>query len=255
MRCLTLFKNTSVNGNDDHSKEAPPNYDLHLSTFKLICDNEINDLKIKYTLDLMKKLRSILFCLDNQLNCFKSENFLRKVSIAFLFHIDITMNKGVCMIHKGSKIPGRGSKCSSLIREFSRNGEKQYDITRGEERPKLIFGSNVLTGSPKENRSLSISEYRNMQENLEHVRMVCGKYDTQSIAFLASRDDQDKVHHTFNNEEGLILGELRQGSSNNSVTNFVLGFPYILQRETQPSFEDLLLVVLVIIRRRSMTRF
>ena len=35
-----------------------------------------------------------------------------------------------------------------------------------------------------------------------------------------------------------------QGSSDNSVTNFVLGFLYIFQRETQPSFEDLLLVVL-----------
>ena len=41
-------------------------------------------------------------------------------------------------------------------------------------------------------------------------------------------------------------GDLRQRSSNNSVTNFVPGFPYIFQRETQPSFEDLLLVVLVI---------
>ena len=171
LRCLTLFKNTMMNGDDDHSKEAPPNYDLHLSTLKLIHDDEINDWKIKYTLNLMKKLRSVLFCLDNRLNCFKSENFLRKVSIAFLFHVDVTMNKGVCKIHKGSKIPGRGSKCSSLIRKFSINGEKQYDITRGEERPKLIFGSNVLTRSPKKNRSLSVSEYRNMQENLEHDRM------------------------------------------------------------------------------------
>ena len=32
--------------------------------------------------------------------------------------------------------------------------------------------------------------------------MVCGNYDRQSIAFLASRDD--KFHYTFNNEEGLI---------------------------------------------------
>ena len=50
-------------------------------------------------------------------------------------------------------------------------------------------------------------------------------------------------------------GDLRQGSSNNSVTNFVQGFPYVFQREKQPSFEDLLLVVLVILRRRSATRF
>ena len=45
-----------------------------------------------------------------------------------------------------------------------------------------------------------------------------------------------------------ILGDLRQGSSINSVTNFVIGFSYIFQREAQPSFEDLLLVVLVILR-------
>ena len=41
--------------------------------------------------------------------------------------------------------------------------------------------------------------------------------------------------------QGLI--GLRQGSSINSATNFVLEFPYIFQRETQPSFDDLLLVV------------
>ena len=81
-----------MNGDDYHSKEAPP-LRFALSILKLIRDDEINDWKIKYTLNLMKKLRSILFCLDNQLNCFKSENFLRKVSIAFLFHIDVTMNK------------------------------------------------------------------------------------------------------------------------------------------------------------------
>ena len=200
LRCLTVFKNTMMH-DDDHSKDAP-NYDLHLSTLKLIHDDEINDWKIRYTLNLMKKLRLILFCLDNWLNRFKGENFLRKVLIAFLFHTDVTMNKGVCMIHEGLKIPGRGSKCSSLIREFLKNCETQYNITQGEERPKLIFGSNVFTRSLNKNTSLSISEYRNMQENLEHDRMVCGNYDRQSIAFLASRDD--KFHYTFNNKEGLI---------------------------------------------------
>ena len=52
-----------------------------------------------------------------------------------------------------------------------------------------------------------------------------------------------------------ISGDLRQGSSNNSVTNFVQGFPYVFQREKQPSFEGFLLAVLVILRRRSPTRF
>ena len=50
-------------------------------------------------------------------------------------------------------------------------------------------------------------------------------------------------------------GDLRQGSFNNSVINSVLGFLYIFQRETQPSFDGLLLVVLVIPRRRYVTRF
>ena len=50
-------------------------------------------------------------------------------------------------------------------------------------------------------------------------------------------------------------GDLRQGSSNSSVTNFVLGFPYIFQKETQSSVEDLISVVLVILRRSYVTRF
>ena len=54
---------------------------------------------------------------------------------------------------------------------------------------------------------------------------------------------------------GHYSGDLRQGSSNNSVTNFVQGFPYVFQREKQPSFEDILSVVLVILRRRSATKF
>ena len=106
------------------------------------------------------------------------------------------------MIHEGSKIPGRGSKCSLLVCEFSRNGEQQYNVTQEEERPKLIFGSNIHTRSYKKTRSLSASEYRNMQENIEHDCMICSNYDRQSIAFLAPRDD--KFYYTFNNEEGLI---------------------------------------------------
>ena len=50
-------------------------------------------------------------------------------------------------------------------------------------------------------------------------------------------------------------GDLRQGSSNNSVTNFVQGFSLHISKRKQPSFEDLLLVVLVILRRRFPARF
>ena len=58
--------------------------------------------------------------------------------------------------------------------------------------------------------------------------------------------------HYLNKNPFPTSGDLRQGSSNNSATNFVLGFPYIFQRETQPSFEDLLLVVLVSLRHEDM---
>ena len=152
LRCLTLFRNTLLKKNNDDSKNPPPDYDLHLSTLKLTHDNEINDWKIAYATNLMEKLKSILFNVNNRLNCFKCVDSLKEMSIAFLFHIDITMNRGVCIIHEGSKIPGRGSKCSLLVREFSRNGEQQYNVTQGEEQPKLIFGSNVQTRSYKKNQ-------------------------------------------------------------------------------------------------------
>ena len=70
---------------------------------------------------------------------------------------------------------------------------------------------------------------------------------------LVSLDVKQK--YTHKSHESINSGDLRQGSSNNSATNFVLRFPHIFQRETQPSFEDLLLVVLVILRQRSVTRF
>ena len=94
------------------------------------------------------------------------------------------MNNGVCLIHKGSKVPGRGSKNSVLTREFSRCNERQYNITQGKILPKAIFGCDMKTRNRKNDRSLSIFEYRNMQENLEHNRMVMGSYDRQSLVFF-----------------------------------------------------------------------
>ena len=175
--------------NDDDSKNAP-DYDVLLSTLKLIHDNKINDWKIAYATNLMEKLKSILFNMNNQLNCFKCVDSLTKTSIAFLFHIDITMNRGVSMIHEGLKILGRYFKCSLLVHEFSRNGEQQYNVTQGEEQFKLVFGSNVHTRGYKKNRLLSASEYQNMKKNIEHDHMICYNYDRQSITLLASRDDK-----------------------------------------------------------------
>ena len=80
--------------------------------------------------------------------------------MAFLLLIGNTMNNGVCMVHEGGKIPGRGSKSSLLTREFSRNGECQYLATKGECLPKIIFENNIRTQSRKKNRSLSTCEYR-----------------------------------------------------------------------------------------------
>ena len=77
-------------------------------------------------------------------------------------------------------------------------------------------------------------------------------YSRRYAAFLVKNNTPlcgkfyDYPHHS---------GDLRQGSSNNSVTNFVLGFTYIFQRETQPPFEDFLLVALVILKRKYLTRF
>ena len=79
------------------------------------------------------------------------------------------------------------------------------------------------------------------------VAMLIGGALANALAFIGSsylfhRLSADNIGAERNS------GDLRQGSSNNSGTNFVLGFPYIFQRETQPSFEDLLLVVSVIPR-------
>ena len=66
------------------------------------------------------------------------------------------------------------------------------------------------------------------------------------------------MHGIRNSKDNEVVegsGDLRQGSSNNSVTNFVQGFPYVFQREKQPFFEDLLLVVFVILRQKSATIF
>ena len=56
------------------------------------------------------------------MQCFTCNDNLKKFSMAFLFHMGNTMNDGVCMVHEGGKVPGRGSKSSLLTREFSRDG-------------------------------------------------------------------------------------------------------------------------------------
>ena len=123
--------------------------------------------------------------------------------MSFLFYIDITLNKGVCLIHEGAKIPGRDAKnATALVREFSRNGEQQYLVTQGEKTPKLIFKSKYFTRSLKKNRTLSASEYRNMHENLEHNSMVVKNYNCQTVAFSAA--GENTLSYTYHYEEGLV---------------------------------------------------
>ena len=51
---------------------------------------------------------------------------------------------------------------------------------------------------------LNTREYRNMQENLEHDRMVFTNYDRQSIVFLREADERDRYYYTFDANSGLI---------------------------------------------------
>ena len=109
----------------------------------------------------------------------------------------------MCLIHEGAKIPGRGAKsATALVREFSRNGEQQYLVTQGEKTPKLIFKSKYFTRSLKKNRTLSVSEYRNMHENLEHNSMVVKNYNRQTVAFSAALENT--LSYTYHYEEGLV---------------------------------------------------
>ena len=129
------------------------------------------------------------FSIENWLPCFKNLDFLNQFCKAFLFHSQYTINDCVCMIHEGSKIPGRESKCSLLLREFSRNGQAQYKVTQGQVRLPPMFGNKKISRS--RNGTLNTREYRSMQENLEHDRMVCANYDRQSIVFLSEIDERD----------------------------------------------------------------
>ena len=94
------------------------------------------------------------------------------------------MSDGVCMIHEGQTLQGRASKCSSLLREFSTNGEFQYRVTQGEHGKSSypMFGCRKIQRC--KNRTLQMREYRNMHENLEHNRMIFSNYDRQSITFF-----------------------------------------------------------------------
>ena len=106
----------------------------------------------------------------------------------FLFYSEFLMNDSACMIHEGYKIPGRGGKCSSLIREFSMNGEFQHRVTKGE--TSKLTRSIFLTSKNMvrlRNRTLTFREYQDMQRHLEHDKMLFSNYDRQSAVFENER--------------------------------------------------------------------
>ena len=95
------------------------------------------------------------------------------------------------MIYNGLTLPGRASKCSSLLRcEF------QYRVTRGEHGKSgcPMFGCKNIQSC--KNRTLKMRKYRNMHENLEHDRMIFSNYDRQSITFF-KEDREDGYYYTF----------------------------------------------------------
>ena len=164
-------------------------YDLHLSILKIVCDEEITNWNELYSSNVLTRLRNLSFSKETYLHCFKHLESFKRFCNAFLFHIECTINDGVCMIHKGSKIPGKGSKSSLLVWEFSCNGEAQYNVTKGEHWLNQMLRSQKLIRS--KNRMLNMREYTNMYENLEHDRMICANYDRQSVAFLMSSSMMD----------------------------------------------------------------
>ena len=142
LQCLILFHNASLHALDLQKSPKKINYGHHLSILKNLQGHDQQDWKVGYIKSVMGNLCGHLFDESLKLNLFKNMNFLKKTAMSFLFYIDITLNKGVCLIHEGAKIPGRGAKsATALVREFSRNGEQQYLVTHGEKTPKLIFKS------------------------------------------------------------------------------------------------------------------
>ena len=136
--CLALFKDSNDN------VKIPVDYDLHLSILKIICDEEVTNWNELYSFNVPRRLRNLSFSKETYLHCFKHLESFKRFCNAFLFHVECTINDEVCMIHEGSKIPGRGSKSSLLVREFSCNGEAQCNVTKGEHWLNQMFGSQKL---------------------------------------------------------------------------------------------------------------
>ena len=119
-----------------------------------------------YSSNVLFGFKNLHLSIENQPHCFKNLDIFNQLCKAFLFHSEYAINDSVCMIHEGAKIPGRGSKCSLLLREFAQNGQAQHKVTQGAVRLPPMFGSKKISRS--RNRTLNKREHRNTQENLKH---------------------------------------------------------------------------------------
>ena len=107
-------------------------FDKHLSTLRIIHDEAVSNWTDFYFDNFSSRMNNVILSTEKNLKCLENKESLKNFYIAFLFYSECSINDEVCMIHEGLTLPGRASKCSSLLREFSINGEFQYRVTRGE---------------------------------------------------------------------------------------------------------------------------
>ena len=196
LQCLTLFRDSVIGG-----RWHTIDFDRHLLTLRIIHDKAISNWTDFYFQEFSSRMNNLILSREKTLKCFKSKEALKNFCIAFLFYSECSMSDGVCMIHEGLTLPGRASKCSSLLREFSANGKFQYRVTQGEHGKSSYpkFGCRKIQRC--KNRTLQMREYRSMHENLEHDRMIFSNYDRQSIAFF-EEDRDDGYYVTYS--KGII---------------------------------------------------
>ena len=134
-QCLTLFKNEDLPimcNSRERGKRTIINYQEHLSLSQAIndpgycwLDKYLDIVKTKSGLETRRPLYDtirLLKHMDTTLPAYIN------ASIAFLFHADILLNNGICLVHESGKMPSRGSKSSLLHREFARSSERQYMV-------------------------------------------------------------------------------------------------------------------------------
>ena len=176
-----------------------------MSLIGLINDHALNCWFNEYILDIRSRCG-----IDNRKPSYDSVRLFKYFTvlpdyvnalIAFLFYVDILLNKGVYLVHENGILLGRSSKSSLLHREFTRCSECQYIMTQGLKNtmfPNMFSpDDNVTPIRCKGDRSLTIKEYRNLNENLQHHRMLF-YYNRQRVLFnygLCHKDDNDDFTH------------------------------------------------------------